>query len=67
MRGVELTFFFSCVYCEFLKEVFIYMTDKVFFFAKCLVADLIDFIYNLLNIVCAKISCSKGTFNKATF
>nr|DAU89409.1 MAG TPA: hypothetical protein [Caudoviricetes sp.] len=67
MWCVEFAFFFSSINCKFLKEVFIYMTNQVFFFTKSLVAYFINFIYKLFDVICTEVTRSECTFNKTTF
>ena len=61
---IKFTFFFGGIYCEFFEEVFIYPANQIFLLAKSLVADFIDFIYNLLNIIGRKVAGGKCTLNK---
>lgn len=44
MRRVELSLLLGGVDRKFFQEVFVHTTDEVFFLAKLLVADLVDFI-----------------------
>lgn len=41
------------------------MTDQVLFFPKPLIADLIDFIDQLFDVIRPQISCGKGPLHKA--
>ena len=56
MRRIELSFLFSSINSKFFKEVFIHMTDEVFFLTKSFMTNFIDFIDQLFNIVSTKIS-----------
>ena len=67
MWSIKFSFFFCCVYSKLFKEVFVYMANEVFFFAKFFMADFIYFINNFLNIIWSEISSCKCTLYKTTF
>ena len=67
MRRVELALFLGGIDRKFFQKVFVYATDQVFFFAKLLVADFVDFINQLFDVVCGKVACGKGALHKASF
>lgn len=67
MRRVELALFLGGIDRKFFQKVFVYATDQVFFFAKLLVADFVDFINQLFDVVCGKVACGKGALHKAAF
>ena len=67
MRRVELALFFGRIDRKLLEEVFVNTTDQVFFLAKLLVADLVDLIDNLFDVVGRKVAGGKGTLDKAAF
>ena len=66
MRGIELAFLFGCVDGKFLEEIFVYSSNEVFFLAKRLVADLVDLVYDLFDIVCGKITRGESALDKAS-
>lgn len=66
MRGIELAFLLGCVDSKFLEKVFVYSSDQVFFLTECLVADLIDLVYDLFDIVGSKIARGESTLDKAS-
>ena len=51
MRRIELALLLGGIDREFFQKVFVYATDQVFFLAKLLVADLVDFIDQLFDVV----------------
>ena len=67
MRRIELALLLGGIDREFFQKVFVYATDQVFFLAKLLVADLVDFIDQLFDVVCGKVACGKGALHKASF
>ena len=67
MRRIVFAFLLGCVDCKLLEEVLIDAADQVLFFPKRLVADFVDLVDQLLDIVRGKISRSKCTFDKTSF
>ena len=66
MRRIVFALLLGRVDREFLKEVFIDAPDQILLFAKRLVADLVDFVNQFLDVVRFKIAGCKGAFHKTT-
>ena len=64
MRCIEFALLFRGVDSKFFEEVFINTTDQIFLFAEGLVADFVDFIDHLFDIVGGKITCGKRALHK---
>ena len=64
MGRVKFAFLFCCVDGELLEKIFVNSTDQVFFFTKPLVADFVDFIHNLLDVVGRKVAGGERTLDK---
>ena len=67
VRCILLSLFFCRVDGKFFEKVFIHTPDQVFFFAERLVADLVDLIHDLFDVVGRQVARGKSAFHKAAF
>ena len=67
VRRIILALFFCRVDGKFFEKVFVHSSDKVFFFTERLVADLVDLVNDLFDVVGRQVARGKSAFHKAAF
>ena len=67
MRCVKFSLFFGSVYGKFLQKILVNPSNKVFFFAKFLMADFIDLVHYFLYVCRIKIAGGECAVYDTTF
>lgn len=65
MGRIVFALFLGRIDGEFLEEVFIHPADQVFFLAESLMADLVDLVNHLFDVVGSQVSGGEGALNEA--